>query len=267
MTDKELKRLNRMELLNMLLESGRAKEALEEQLQQLRHQLTALQDQSAGERAQMASAQEQLMRTQRELTAQQQKTADVQKEVRSAHQQLESARIQLTAAQQALGAEREQALEEQRRMEEREGQLAAAQEQIAALNQELSGVRAQLADRTIIKEQAGSLVDVAAQINGVFEAAQNTANQYLENIERMKAEQVERCYEIEEAAKKQAAQLIAQARQKCEQMEQQTRRKCEELQYIAEEKARIKWNSLSKQLDQISLEIRNSMSVPAAQED
>jgi chromosome segregation ATPase len=264
MTDKELRRLSRIELLNMLVESGRAKEALEQQLQEMHRQLTAFQDQSAVERAQMAAAQEQLMRTQRELTAQQQKTADVNKELRSMQQQLESARVQLTAAQQALEDERAQSALQNRGTDEKDQQLTAAQEEIVQLRTQKEELRAQLNDRTIIKENAGTLADAAAQINGVFEAAQNTAAQYLENIERMKTEQEEKCRRLAEQARAHAREIIAQAEAACEEMKQQTRRKCEELQYIAEEKARSKWNSLSRQLDQISLEIRNSMSGPAA---
>lgn len=266
MTDKELRRLSRIELLNMLVESGRAKEALEQQMDQLRRELTALQDQSTSERAQTAAAQEQLMRTQRDLTAQQQKTADVQKELRSAHQQIESARMQLTAAQQALEDERRNAQTHRQSIDERDMQLSGAQDEIAALVRERDALRAQLADRTIITQNVGSLAEVSAQVNGIFESAQNTAQQYLENIERMKCEQQEKCRQLELDAQKQAQMMLEQTQQACAEMEKQTRRKCEELQYIAEEKARMKWNSLSQQLDQISLEIRNSMTVPAASE-
>ena len=50
------------------------------------------------------------------------------------------------------------------------------------LRQELSEVKAQMADRTIRMEATGSIAEAALQLNGVFEATQNACQQYLENI-------------------------------------------------------------------------------------
>lgn len=49
--------------------------------------------------------------------------------------------------------------------------------------------RHQLEDRQIAIEQAGSIAEAALMLNGVFEAAQSAAQQYLENVQRLSAEQ------------------------------------------------------------------------------
>ena len=49
----------------------------------------------------------------------------------------------------------------------------------------------QLHDRKIVMEQAGSIAEAALQLNGVFEAAQAAAEQYLESLEYLSRQQEE----------------------------------------------------------------------------
>lgn len=61
--------------------------------------------------------------------------------------------------------------------------LAQSREQ-DALKQELAKAKEELAKRQICLEQAGSIAEAALRLNGVFEAAQAAADQYLESIRR-----------------------------------------------------------------------------------
>lgn len=61
--------------------------------------------------------------------------------------------------------------------------LAQSREQ-DALKQELAKAREELAKRQICLEQAGSIAEAALRLNGVFEAAQAAADQYLESTRR-----------------------------------------------------------------------------------
>ena len=54
--------------------------------------------------------------------------------------------------------------------------------EIEQLKAELKETKEQLADRKIVIEQSGSLAEAALRLNGVFEAAQRAADQYLEKI-------------------------------------------------------------------------------------
>lgn len=56
------------------------------------------------------------------------------------------------------------------------------------LQAELDRAKAELKDRRIIIEQAGSMAEAALQLNSVFEAADRAAKQYLENVHRMAEE-------------------------------------------------------------------------------
>lgn len=56
------------------------------------------------------------------------------------------------------------------------------------LSAELEQVKEKLADKNLQIEQSGSLAEAALRLNGVFEAAEAAAAQYLENI-RCRAEE------------------------------------------------------------------------------
>lgn len=56
------------------------------------------------------------------------------------------------------------------------------------LTEELQQAREELSDRKLIQERAGSMAEAALQLNGVFEAADRAAREYLENIRRMAEE-------------------------------------------------------------------------------
>lgn len=56
------------------------------------------------------------------------------------------------------------------------------------LTEELQQARKELSDRKLIQECAGSMAEAALQLNGVFEAADRAAREYLGNIRRMAEE-------------------------------------------------------------------------------
>lgn len=56
------------------------------------------------------------------------------------------------------------------------------------LRKELEKTKEQLNSREIKIKEAGSIAQAALQLNGIFEAAEQAAQQYLENVCRMKEE-------------------------------------------------------------------------------
>lgn len=62
--------------------------------------------------------------------------------------------------------------------------LIAEEKRIEALEKELEEARAELEDRRIQIENSGSIAEAALKLNGIFEAAQAAADQYLENIKQ-----------------------------------------------------------------------------------
>ena len=63
--------------------------------------------------------------------------------------------------------------------------LLARTEEVERLRAELDEAQKQLNDRAIVLENSGSIAEAALKLNGVFEAAEEAAKQYLENIERI----------------------------------------------------------------------------------
>ncbi len=70
--------------------------------------------------------------------------------------------------------------------------LVAQQRENESLKKHIKKLEAEVQDRRIVLEQAGSIAEAALQLNGVFEAAQAAAQQYLDNIQRLSHEASER---------------------------------------------------------------------------
>lgn len=60
--------------------------------------------------------------------------------------------------------------------------LLEQSKEVERLQKELETVKKQLEDRRIMEQEAGSIAEAALRLNKVFEAAQQAADQYLENI-------------------------------------------------------------------------------------
>ena len=79
------------------------------------------------------------------------------------------------------------------------------------LKNRLEQAEAQLRDRKIAISNAGSLAEAALSLNGVFQAAEAAAQQYLENIERISGQQDAICRDMKEQAEKETAQIRREA--------------------------------------------------------
>lgn len=55
-------------------------------------------------------------------------------------------------------------------------------ERAEQLESELEQTKKQLEDRRITEMEAGSIAEAALKLNGIFEAAQRAADQYLDNV-------------------------------------------------------------------------------------
>ncbi len=111
-------------------------------------------------------------------------------------------------------------------------------QRVEKLQAQLKEAREKASSRAIALSGAGSIAEAALALNGVFESAQAAADQYLENIARMKEEQETTC-----------AALLEETRQKCREMEIGTQRRCDELFRAAQAEASQKWSTLARQLE------------------
>lgn len=69
--------------------------------------------------------------------------------------------------------------------------LLQQSKEIECLQAQLQRAREILSSREIRLQTAGSIAEAALALNGVFEAAQRAADQYLENVRRLAEEQCE----------------------------------------------------------------------------
>jgi hypothetical protein len=90
--------------------------------------------------------------------------------------------------------------------------LLVQSKEIDRLNAELAQLQTQMQQREINLTHAGSIAEAALQLNGIFEAAQAAADQYLENIKRPVADTETRC-----------RQMMEETQQKCDELLKNTR--------------------------------------------
>jgi len=75
------------------------------------------------------------------------------------------------------------------------------------LQKQLDKALEEVSSRQLKVREAGNLAQAALAVNGVMEAAQAAAGQYLENIARMEAETKQRCEDILAQARAEAEQI------------------------------------------------------------
>jgi hypothetical protein len=103
--------------------------------------------------------------------------------------------------------------------------LHMQEEEIERLTAEKQDLEKRLAARAIIMEDAGSIAEASLRIGGVMQAAQESANIYLESLRTMDAEYKGRIEEKENEANRRAEEIIREAEQRAaarETLEKQT---------------------------------------------
>ena len=116
----------------------------------------------------------------------------------------------------------------------------------------LEGAESALRNRQIDIENAGSIAEASLQLNGVFEAAQSAAEQYLENVRRMEEQQNLIAQQMQEKAKKQADFMIAQA----DTYSRETRREADAY-----------WQQVSERVRALHQDPENLQQIPCREKD
>lgn len=73
-------------------------------------------------------------------------------------------------------------------------------------------IKEQLSKKNIVLENSGNIAEAALELSGIFNAAQQAANVYLKNIQKMHDEQEAFQNELIENAKREAEKIISAAR-------------------------------------------------------
>ena len=81
----------------------------------------------------------------------------------------------------------------------------------------LDQAQAQLADRTIQIDKAGSIAEASMQLSGIFNAAQDSCQYYLDNIRLLSERQSLVCQKMEQETKEKCDRMVAEAELKAQQ--------------------------------------------------
>lgn len=122
-------------------------------------------------------------------------------------------------------------------------QLVRDQEKtIEQLQQRITNMERQQREKAFNLRKFGSIAESSLQLSGVFEAAQQAANQYLESAAQM--------HKACEFRKEEADRLLAETQRKCRELEEQTQAKCAAMTAKAQEEAGRYWQNLEADLYQ-----------------
>lgn len=140
-------------------------------------------------------------------------------------------------------------LEQSKENEDQRMLLAVQKQKILHLEERLQNKRIDIA-------QSGTMAEAALKLNGVFEAAQAAAQQYLDNLKNtdercltMENQTREQCDALKEETARRCAQAEADSKTKCELIEKETEEKCRELERQTKEAVEKRWGELSEKLE------------------
>lgn len=137
--------------------------------------------------------------------------------------------------------------------------MIAQERELESLRAELKEAQTALKSREIAIDEAGSIAIAALQLNGIFEIAQASCQQYVENIKQLNQRQAAACAKREAQSKEKASRLLKEAVEKCRELEAETRRRCaqaeaecqkrcEEMEAEARKQSEAYWKEVSQRL-------------------
>lgn len=109
---------------------------------------------------------------------------------------------------------------------ESEKQNAALKNQIQEEEKTIADLTEQLNKKEIDIQEAGSIADAVLKISGIFQTAQDAAEDYLENVRNLSGKQEEICAEIEERSKAEAERITSEADSYSQELLANTEKEC-----------------------------------------
>jgi hypothetical protein len=113
------------------------------------------------------------------------------------------------------------------------------QENEQQLNGKLEEAQKQLNDKNLKISEAGSIAEAVAKLNGLFEAAQATADDYVAQVRLKNADVEGKCDQMLVDAAQKSAQMVQEATLKSERLVQDAAEKADKLMTDAEAQADV----------------------------
>ena len=132
--------------------------------------------------------------------------------------------------------------------------LIQQSKELERLRKQLDAAESALQNREIAITNAGSIAEAALQLNGVFTAAQDACQQYMENICHLSQNQERICAQRDAESQAEAKRIVEEARQESEALEHETRMMCAEMVTKAKAESQAYWDEVSRRLVAFSTE-------------
>lgn len=132
--------------------------------------------------------------------------------------------------------------------------LIQQSKELERLRKQLDAAESALQNREIAITNAGSIAEAALQLNGVFTAAQDACQQYMENICHLSQNQDRICAQRDAESQAEAKRIVEEARKESEALEHETRMMCAEMVTKAKAESQAYWDEVSRRLVAFSTE-------------
>ena len=210
MTEQELRKLGRRELMDLLLSKNEETDSAQESYVKLESGL-----------------QDQISRLQEQIRQLQAKEDHYKGKLAAAQEQNNQLRAQMSALQ---------------------SQNRSLETQLRQTEEDIDVIRQEAKQNTLQIDNAGSIAEAALQINHVFEDAEKAAAMYLENIKSLSERQDAVCAQREQDSKEKAIRLLQKTEERCREKVAQTRTRCTQMEENARTSSEAYWTKLERQM-------------------
>ncbi|MDY2629459.1 MAG: hypothetical protein SOW08_14300 [Lachnospiraceae bacterium] len=134
--------------------------------------------------------------------------------------------------------------------------LIEQSKEVEKLQGRISELEQQLSDKEIRLEKAGTIAEAAFQMNGVLEAAQAAAQQYLDNIRQLNERQETICAQKTEETEAYVAKLLKDTQVSCDEKERNTADKCAAMEMTVQERCDLMKEETRARCDEMSERVK-----------
>ena len=138
--------------------------------------------------------------------------------------------------------------------------LKQSEDQLKAQNAALT---AQLQDRQLRLEKAGSIAQAALELNNVFAAAQAAADDYLHSVQANLADTDAAAANTLSQARSEAKRILEQAQADADSLKAQTRQECSAMVEQAEQEVQQRWQTFDRKANALLDQYRSADSQPS----
>lgn len=131
-------------------------------------------------------------------------------------------------------------------------------EMLIEVSEELEETKAKLKDaeerlesKQLNIDNAGSIAEASLRLNGIFQAAEDSCRQYIDNVKRLNegSNADETAEKMLEETKNRCLELEEETKKRCLELENETKDRCEKMTELAKIEAAQHWNEVSSKIE------------------